>query len=375
MKLCVITGEASGDLHASHVVAELRRLDPSLEVFGMGGEMLRAAGMRVIEPIEQLGIVGLFNVIKQLPMLRRVFERVATSIAEERPDAVMLVDFPDFNLRLAQRCKRLGIRVIYFISPQVWAWRRRRVHQIARDVDHMLVLFPFEEDFYRQHGVPVTYVGHPLIDQLHPLVRQKREPQSPLRLVLLPGSRRTEVESLLRIMIDATDELSKTRAVTAQIIKANTIARSQIDSILGSDATRFEVVEEHGTEAIAAADLCFASSGTVTLEAAVLGVPSVVMYRLSKLTHFVARWLVKIPNFSLVNIVAGHRIVPELLQDEVTPRRVREAAEEMLEPENYRRILGDLAAVREKLGTPGASERAAQKIYTLLEQAGGTQRT
>lgn len=372
MKLCVVTGEASGDLHAAHVVAELRKLDPALEVFGMGGSMLAGQGMRIVEGIEQMGIVGLFNVIKQLPMVKRVFDRLVRTIARERPDAVVLVDYPDFNLRLAQKCRSMGIRVIYFISPQVWAWRQRRVHQIARDVDHMLVLFPFEEDFYRKYDVPVTYVGHPLVDQLSSMYVEQREPHNPLQLALLPGSRTTEVRSLLRIMVDATLKLRESRAAEATIIRANTIPRELIAEILGSDAAGFRIVEHDGRRAIAAADLCFASSGTATLEAAILGTPPIVMYRLSALTHLAAKWLVRIPHFSLVNIVAGKRIVPELLQSAVTAEQVVREAERMLEPSTYRDVQSDLDEVRRKLGEAGASERAARKIYTLLAGAEAT---
>jgi lipid-A-disaccharide synthase len=367
MKLCIITGESSGDLHAASVVAELRKLDPTLDVFGMGGERLAAEGMRIVHGIESMGVVGLFNVIKQIPMFKRVFDKLIATIEAERPDAVMLVDFPDFNLRLARRCKALGIKVIYFISPQVWAWRKTRVKLIARDVDHMLVLFPFEEEFYRKHNVPVTYVGHPLVDQLEPMRLEKGEPHTPLKLALLPGSRRSEVASLLRTMVDAALELRKRRPVDAQIIKANTISRAQIDELLGSDKAAFTVVEGDGRNALAASDLCFASSGTATLEAAILGVPSVVMYRLSRLTHIVAKRLVKIPDFSLVNIVAGSRIVPELLQEEVTTAQVVREAEKMLEPEAWRGTQAALADVRARLGVGGASARAAAKIVELVQ--------
>ena len=166
MKLAIVAGEASGDLHAAEVVRELKRLDPTLQTFGIGGDLLEREGMNVLHHAREMGIVGLFNVLRHLGMFRRIFKELVQTIARERPDAVVLVDYPDFNLRLARRCRKMGIRVIYYISPQVWAWRRRRVEQIKRTVHHMLVIFPFEEDFYRQHNVPVTYVGHPLLDEL-----------------------------------------------------------------------------------------------------------------------------------------------------------------------------------------------------------------
>ena len=166
MKLAVVAGEASGDLHAAEVIAELKKLDPSLETFGIGGDLLQKQGMTILYHAREMGIVGLFNVIRHLGMFRRIFRELLARIERERPDAVLLVDYPDFNLRLAKRCKAMGLRVVYYISPQIWAWRRGRVKQIAKNVDHMIVIFPFEEEFYRAHGVPVTYVGHPLIDEL-----------------------------------------------------------------------------------------------------------------------------------------------------------------------------------------------------------------
>jgi len=174
MKLAIVAGEASGDLHASEVVRELKGLDPSLQTFGIGGDLLAREGMRILHHAREMGIVGLFNVLRHLRMFNAALNEMTETIAREKPDAVMLVDYPDFNLRLATRCKQMGIRVIYYISPQVWAWRRGRVKQIARVVDRMLVIFPFEEDFYREHGVPVTYVGHPLIDEMKAAARDAR---------------------------------------------------------------------------------------------------------------------------------------------------------------------------------------------------------
>jgi lipid-A-disaccharide synthase len=211
MKLAVVAGEASGDLHASEVVRELKELVPALETFGIGGDLLAAEGMRLLHHAKEMGIVGLFNVLRNLRMFRRIFDDTVDAIARERPDAVLLVDYPGFNLRLAKRCRKLRIRVIYYISPQVWAWRQGRVNDIAKIVDRMIVLFPFEEEFYRKHDVAVTYVGHPLIDELAGIARGERPPSSPLSVALLPGSRRGEVKSLLPPMLDAVHELGEDR--------------------------------------------------------------------------------------------------------------------------------------------------------------------
>lgn len=372
MKLCVVTGEASGDIHAAAVVRELRKLDPQLEVFGTGGDSLKGEGVRVLHDIRELAVVGLFNVLAHLPTIRRIFWELVETIRHEKPDAVVLVDYPDFNLRLAKQLRKLGVPVYYFISPQVWAWRQGRVRHIARVVDHMLVLFPFEAEFYEKHGVPVTYVGHPLQDQLETL-RHEREPIAgrPVRVALLPGSRRMEVEKLLPAMRDAALRLRSRREVELFVIRASTIDRASLYSVLGESASQFEVVEEGGRAVLATADISFCSSGTATLESAILGVPPVVMYRLPPLTYAVARRLIKLPYVSLVNIVAGRGVVPELLQHDATAERVVEEAEKLLQPDRYATALRDLEDVRARLGSAGASRRAAEKIYTLVTQSAG----
>lgn len=368
MKLCVVAGEASGDLHASEVVHELRKLDPSLELFGIGGDLLARQGMELRYDFHKLGVVGLFNVVRHLPMFRRVFADIVSEIERKRPDAILLVDYPDFNLRLAKRCSRLGIPIFYYISPQIWAWRKGRVKHIAKHVDHMIVIFPFEEQFYKDNDVDVTYVGHPLVEQLSSIRRDPaRVPAEPYRIALLPGSRRMEVETLLPPMLDALRVLSSKFPVRGFVVKAPTIGREQIDAHLPSDAS---VEVREGRDAVSNADVALCSSGTATLETAVVGVPAVVVYRLTRLTYLLAKRLVRLPNFSLVNIVAGKRIIPELLQDEVNGPRIAEEAARLLQPANWTAVVKDLAAVRERLGSPGASARAADRIYTLLQARG-----
>lgn len=368
MKLAVVTGEASGDLHAAEVIRELRKLDRSLTAFGIGGASLRAAGVEVTHDIRDLAVVGLFNVVRHLPMYRRVLREITARIGRERPDAVLLVDFPDFNLRIAARSKALGLRVVYYISPQVWAWRTSRVHQIARTVDEMLVILPFEEAFYRDHGVPVTYVGHPLVEQLSGLKEEGRNtPNNPPRIALMPGSRKHEIDALLSTMLDAVREIARERAVDAYIIQAPTIERRDLDAIVAASGITMTVVND-GREALANADVAICASGTATLEAAILGVPSIVTYRLSGLTYLLARRLVKLPHFSLVNIVAGKKVVPELLQHQVTSGAIARETRRLLDPEEFARVKRELADVAARLGAPGASRRAAEKIYRLMNE-------
>jgi len=389
MKLAIVAGEASGDLHASEVVRELKRLDPSLQTFGIGGDLLAREGMHILRHAREMGIVGLFNVLRHLRMFKAALKEMTETIAREKPDAVMLVDYPDFNLRLAVRCKQMGIRVIYYISPQVWAWRRGRVKQIARVVDRMLVIFPFEEDFYRDHGVPVTYVGHPLIDEMapHPApsLRERGEGtqggEIPLpagrgwreaagegiHLALLPGSRRHEVRALLPPMLDAISILKKEREVDAFVIQAPTISSAELLHVMQREGEFARVVPHDGSAALASADVALSSSGTATLECAIAGTPVVVMYRLSSPTHWLAQRLVKLEHFSLVNIVAGKDVVPELLQQDVNGERIAREVRALIEPARHAAVVAELAAVTQKLGGPGASRRAAEAIMRTVK--------
>lgn len=365
MKIAVVAGEASGDLHASEVVRELKALEPSLTAFGIGGDHLGREGMELMHHAREMGIVGLFNVLRHLPMFRRVFNELIERIAREKPDAVFLVDYPEFNMRVARRCKELGLRVVYYISPQLWAWRQGRVRHIARYVDRMIVIFPFEEEFYRKHKVPVTYVGHPLIEQLAHVHRPPRAGDR-LKIALLPGSRRMEVRTLLPPMLDAVRILSAERDLEAYIIQAPTIARESLEAIVRESGVEVAVREHDRGEGVAAADIALSSSGTATLEAAVLGTPVVVMYRLSRATYALGKRLVRLPHWSLVNIVAGKEVVPELIQDEVNGARIAAEVRRLTAPEQYERLTRELEIIRGKLGTPGAARRAAEEIHKMV---------
>src|SRR5437867_4023068 len=321
--------------------------------------------MRILHHAREMGIVGLFNVMRHLGMFRRVLNEMTDTIASEKPDAVMLVDYPDFNLRLASRCKAMGVRVIYYISPQVWAWRRGRVKQIAKVVDRMLVIFPFEEDFYREHDVPVTYVGHPLIDEMSPSPSGEGRGEG-FRIALLPGSRRHEVRALLPPMLDAIAILKKEREVDAFIIQAPTISSAELLNVMQKAHDFVRIVPHDRGEALSRADVALSSSGTATLECAIAGVPVIVMYRLSSPTHWLAQRLVKLRHFSLVNIVAGKDVVPELLQEDVNGERIAREVRKLLDPAENARVRGELAVVTQKLGRPGASRRAAEAIMSSV---------
>ncbi len=340
MKLAVVAGEASGDLHAADVLRELKRLDPSLQAFGIGGDSMVRQGFVALHHAREMGIVGLFNVIRHLRMFRRIFDELIARIAAERPDAVLLVDYPDFNLRVAKKTKELGIPVIYYISPQVWAWRKGRVKQIAKYVDEMIVILPFEEEFYRRHGVAVKYVGHPLVEQLSAVRRSPRN------------------DRVLRIA----------RTIDAYVVQAPTIETAHLERIMQRMGVEVRVLRHDRGEGVSSADVALSSSGTATLEAAILGTPVVVMYRLSPLTYFVAKRLVRLPNFSLVNIIAGKNVVPELLQREVTPERIADEVRNLVEPKRYESVVAELAKIRARLGEAGASRRAAEAIMARISR-------
>jgi lipid-A-disaccharide synthase len=386
MKLAIVAGEASGDLHAAEVLRELKRLDPAIETFGIGGDLLAREGMRLVHHAREMGIVGFFNVLRHLRMFRRIFDETTNEIAREKPDAVLLVDYPGFNLRMARRCKELGIRVVYYISPQLWAWKQGRVKQVAKYVDRMIVIFPFEETFYRDYGIEAVYVGHPLIEEIGHIGRpgvggresgvvagaassptpDTRHPTPAVRIALLPGSRTAEVKSLLPAMVDAVEILARERSVDAYVVQAPTIPRELLDEYVTGRNVR--VVAHDNGEPVAAADVALSSSGTATLECAVLGTPVIVMYRLSFANYWLGRMVVTIPHFALINIVAGKKIVPELIQGDVNGETIAAETRRLLEPANYAAVVEELAAVRSKLGDAGASRRAAEAIMETIKR-------
>ncbi|HEX8169474.1 MAG TPA: lipid-A-disaccharide synthase [Thermoanaerobaculia bacterium] len=362
MKLAIVAGEASGDLHASEVIRELKTLAP-VSAFGIGGDLLAREGVELLHHASEMGVVGFVDVVLRFRMFRRVFRELLERIERERPDLVFLIDYPGFNLRVAKRCKELGLRVVYYISPQVWAWHTGRVRQIAKNVDRMIVIFPFEEAFYRKHGVPVTYVGNPLVEQLAH-VQRRATSGGALRIALLPGSRTQEVETLLPPMLDAVAILRAEREVDAYIIQAPTISREKLQRIVDEKRVNVPIIA-HDREAVAAADVALSASGTATLEAAVLGTPVVVMYRLNRATYLLGRKLVNLPHWSLVNIIAEREVVPELIQDQVNGARIAEEVRKIVAPERYATIVAELDAVRAQLGEPGAARRAAAEIHKM----------
>jgi len=371
-RLLVSCGEPSGDLYASELVRQLRAQAPELEVFGLGGERLRAQGARLVADVGELAVVGLAEVVRHLPRLRRVFRRVLAEVDRERPALAVLVDYAGFNLRLARELHARGIPVVYYVSPQIWAWRRGRMRAIKRYVSHMLVIFPFEEAFYRDAGVRVTFVGHPLVELVRPaadtrafLAAHGLDPARPV-LALLPGSRHQEIAYNLPPIAGALRLLRRERPeLQAALAVAPGLDASVFDAALGGVDVARIAGDAHALMSAATAGIV--ASGTATVEAALLDLPSVVVYRLSPLSYALGRRFVHVPHYAMANLIAGRRVLPELIQGEFRPETVAAEAGRLLDsPEHRAALKQGLAEVRQSLGGPGASARAAEEVRSRL---------
>jgi len=369
----LVLGEASGDIHGAHLVRELHKRDQTLKVFGVAGEQLQRTDFEALFSVSKLTGMGLVELAGNLKNLWQAYHLLRRALCERRPSLLVLIDFPDFNLRLARIAKSLGIPVLYYISPQIWAWRRGRVRQIARWVDRMAVVFPFEVPFYEGHGVKVTFVGHPLLETVK--VSRTREsvlsqygldPAKPV-IALLPGSRHGEISRHLGVMRDAARRLSEQRDMQFFCVCASTIDAREVESVLRVEGLRIPVITEDRYDAIHAADLVWTASGTATLETALLGKPMIIVYRLSWLTYLLARLLVRVDHIGMVNLIAGERLMPELVQAEVTADRMVAETRLLLDDRERRSaIAAKLASLRERLGTPGAAERVADLAVSMM---------
>ncbi len=373
-RILIVAGEASGDLHGARLVEALTGLEPRISVEGMGGPQMRAAGVRLLADAGGTAVVGLTELWEKRRTLQLALRRLRDHLRAVRPALLICIDFPDFNLLLARTAHQLGIPVCYFISPQVWAWRRGRIRTIRRLVRKMLVLFPFEEALYRSAGVDVTFVGHPLLDVL-----AKVPPREACRaalgirdatpaLGLLPGSRDAEVRRHLPVLLEAASRVAGSRPDLQILVGlAPALNGGAVSNQVAASLVRATVVQGRTYEVMRAADLLLAVSGTVTLEAAILGTPMIVTYRLGTLSWLIARLLIHVRFIGLPNLVANEAIVPELIQFEATPERLAATAAAILEsPERQARMRAALAEVRTRLGAPGAAERAAREVLALL---------
>ena len=368
-KIMIVAGEASGDLHGSFLVREMLAINPALHFYGIGGHKMKEAGVRLLASAADIGVVGVSEVFSKSGTFIKIISKIRKSMDQLKPNLVILIDFPDFNINIVARAaKKRGIKIFYYISPQVWAWREGRVEQIKRLVDKMAVILPFEVDFYAAHGFAVQYVGHPLSDtvkseftqsqaRLHFGLSEKRT-----TIGLLPGSRTAEITRLLPAMMQAAQIMTQ-KIPDAQYILplAHTLDEKTIAAVIARSGINVKIVSGQTYDVLACCDLAIVTSGTATLETGLMGVPMVIIYKLSLFSELVGRLIIKPQLIGLVNIIAGKAIVPELLQRDANgPRIASEALAILLNEEKKQEIIRELNDIRKKLGEPGAARRAAQ---------------
>jgi lipid-A-disaccharide synthase len=373
----ILAGEASGDLHGGPLARALRARRPEISLVGFGGKAMRQAGVDVRFDIERLAVVGLVEVLTHFSVILSAY-RLALSLLDEGIDVLVLIDYPDFNLRLARAAKTRGIPVVYYVSPQIWAWRAGRIKTIAERVDRMLVVFPFEKPLYDAAGVPCEFVGHPLLNDFRsPSYADKHDYLKSLGLAspaptvaLLPGSRVKEVTTLLPVMLNALERLAATMpSIQAVLPVAPSLTREWIERQTAICPVPIRCVEGDLYNLLGTADVAMVASGTATLQVALAGVPMVIVYKVSALTYAIARWLIRIPSVGLVNIVAGEACVPELIQADASPERLTAEVLHLFENASAREGMRQrLKGVASKLGEPGAAERVAQAVLQQCPQ-------
>lgn len=373
-RLLLIAGEASGDLHGSHVAHALLAQQPELHLLGVGGRRMREAGVEILFDIGDLAVVGAVEALHSVRTLWTVYRGLLERVKRQPVEAVLLIDFPGFNLKLANAMTQRGFPVLYYIAPQIWAWRPGRIHKIRRRVRKLFVILPFEEALYRQAGIDAEFVGHPLLDLVQPSLskaefcaRLNLDPQAPI-VGMLPGSRRSELRYLLPPMLEAATRI-RSRLEAAQFILplAETLESAEVQRLLTAASVPVHLTQRQTYEAMQAADVLLAASGTVTLEAALLGTPMVIVYRAHPCTYLLARLVMRVSQIGLPNIIAGRAIVPELWQNAVTAENMTaQALELLMNPERATAMRTELAKIRNQLGVSGVPERVASGILGYL---------
>jgi lipid-A-disaccharide synthase len=369
----LVVGEASGDMHGAHLVKALSGKDQTLRFFGVAGEQLQQTNFEPLFNVSQIAGMGFVELAGSLGNIWRAYRTLGRALRERKPDLLILIDFPEFNLRLAKLAKKLAIPVLYYISPQIWAWRRGRVRQIARWVNHMAVVFPFEVPLYASRGVKVSFVGHPLLDIVRShtpreavLAQLDLDPEKQT-IAILPGSRRGEVAYHLPVLLDAARRLSHDSKLQFLLIRASTVDPTELESLLQRVSLKIPIVDAQRYDALNACDLAWTASGTATVETALLLKPMIIVYRLAWLTYALARIAVQIRQVGMVNIIAGKAVVPELIQSDFTAEGLVKETRNLLDNSELRaRIVKKLAAVRNKLGAPGAADRVADIALSML---------
>ena len=370
----VIAGEASADLHAGKMIQAAHKLDPSIEFFGIGGTNMRAAGFKSLVDSKDLAVVGLVEVLAHRKVIFGALAQMREILLSDPPDLLVLIDYPDFNMRLAKTARQAGIKILYYIGPQVWAWRQKRVYAIKELVDMMAVVFPFEETFYRKFDVPVEFVGHPLTDELETTTdidALKTEFNLDLgkrTIGLFPGSRHSEIKRLLPIILEAAQRLAHSRDDIQFILPvASTLTKGDILPVLDACPAPVKLIENRSHEVIQVCDVIITVSGTVTLEIALYGIPEVIINKVSWLTYQIVSRMLKIPYIGLCNIVAGEKITPELIQKDATPEKIAHEINKLLDDKtSYEKTKNDLLGVRNKLGAGGGIKNIAALVIKML---------
>lgn len=368
----IVAGEASGDAHGAKLVRAMRRRTDGIRFVGIGGRALKEAGMEVGISASTLSVVGITEVFAKAGNILKGMSAAKGMLKHLKPDLLILIDFPDFNLHLAGFARKVGVPVLYYISPQVWAWRSGRVRTIGRRVNHMAVILPFEQHFYQRHGVPVTFVGHPLMDRLHPPPVMNLDGRSEEISVigLLPGSRDGEVEKLLPVMLDAANLLQrKYPSLSFLVSLSHSVDEALVRDILKrrKGAASVELADQGVEDVFERCGFVIAASGTVTLETAIAGIPMVIVYKVSPISYRLGKALIRVEHISLVNLISGKRLVPELIQEDASPRNIADTVDGMItDGPGLKRIREELIALRDRLGGPGASDRVAEIALNMM---------
>jgi lipid-A-disaccharide synthase len=374
----IVAGEASGDIHGANLVRELKTLSPDVVIAGFGGHRMEAAGLNSLYNLADLAVIGFYEVIKNLLVIRKLLKVTEKYFREQKPQAVVLIDYPGFNFKVGKLAKKHGIPVVYYIAPQVWAWWPGRVQEIKQFAAKVLVIFSFEEEIYKKEQIPVTWVGHPLIEHVPPdggldiYRKYKLDPAKKL-IGLLPGSRRQEIEHLLPAMLDAVRDLvTKRNDLEFVCLRSASIEEKIIRAEILRSKLPVKVLDDPDYQIRRKLTLAMVASGTATLEMAYLGIPMLIVYKVNPLSFFLAKRLVKIPYIGLANIVSGQKVVPEFIQHDVHgPDLARQVQKFLENPAELKAVREKLLQVREKLGTTGAAKRAAQEILAIAGAASG----
>jgi lipid-A-disaccharide synthase len=371
--ILIVAGEKSGETYGAELVRQFKSIAPSSSFFGIGGNRMKAEGVEILFPMEDLAVVGIVEIASQIPRIRKIFRRIQSEVKARRPGAAVLIDSPDFNLRLAKKLKKLGVPVLYYISPTVWAWRRGRLRTIKKNVTKMLLIFPFEEAIYQSKGIPARFIGHPLLEKVRIELDREEfcrkyglDPKKKL-IVLLPGSRATEIRFHLPVLVQALEKMRSEWNAQYVLVQADHIEEKFYRRIVPGGLPDLTIICRDSYEAMAAGDLILSACGTANLEAALLGTPLIAFYRLSPLTYGFGVKLVRIKNYSIVNILAGDRIVPELIQRKFTPGNLVQEAKRVLDsPDVQAAMKARFLDIKRSLGEEPASRNAARELASLV---------